>query len=157
MKKLVAPLILVAATAAMAFAAPAHAPAGAMAAPKQVTLRGEIVDTGCYLGSGKHGEGHKECATKCVSEGMPIGLLTTSGKVYLLTPDHDNGDPYNQAKSLAGSMVQVSGALMEKGGISAIDVSSVQGRIWGCVPCTWYASLKASTTAFQLAGNTVLW
>src|SRR5437667_6261659 len=52
-------------------------------ASKPVTLKGEVVDTGCYLGRGAHGEKHKECALKCASNGMPIALLTDKGKLVL--------------------------------------------------------------------------
>jgi hypothetical protein len=99
---------------------------GASAAPKQVSIKGEIVDTGCYLGHGAKGEKHKGCATKCISGGMPMGLLTADGTLYLLTLDHDNPDPYNQAKDLAAEMVEVSGTLLSRSGMKAIDVTGIK-------------------------------
>ena len=90
-----------------------------------VTLKGEIIDTGCYLGHGAHGEKHKECALKCASNGMPIALLVKD-KLYLLTPNHDDADPFNKAKEWAGEMVEASGTLMEKGGITAIDLTAIK-------------------------------
>lgn len=66
-------------------------------APKSlgaVTLRGEIVDAKCFLGVMKPGEGktHKECATMCVSGGIPPMMVTRDAagnrSYYLLTmPD----------------------------------------------------------------------
>ena len=99
---------------------------GNPAAAKKVTLKGEIVDTGCYLGHGAHGEKHIGCATKCIANGMPISLLTSSGKLYLLTPNHDNLDPFTKAKDLAGQTVEVSGTLMQGSGLLAIDVTDVK-------------------------------
>jgi type 1 fimbria pilin len=93
---------------------------------KTITLKGEVVDTGCYLGHGARGEKHKECALKCASNGMPIALLTDKGKLYLLTPNHDSADAFNQAKGMAGAMVQVTGTVMEKGGLTALDVTAVK-------------------------------
>jgi len=95
-------------------------------ASKPVTLKGEVVDTGCYLGRGAHGEKHKECALKCASNGMPIALLTDKGKLVLLTPNHDNADPFNKAKELAGAMVEVSGTMLERGGLTALDLTSIK-------------------------------
>jgi hypothetical protein len=49
-----------------------------------VTRVGEIVDYSCYLQLGKHGGAHKDCGQKCLRNGMPIGLLTKEGGLYLL-------------------------------------------------------------------------
>ena len=115
----------VAAAAATATAHPGHQMAAHKAdAPK--TLTGELVDTGCYLGHGARGEKHVECATKCISGGMPMGLLTSDGTLYLLTMNHDDPDPYNQLKTMAGRTVSVTGMVMTRGGMKGIDVASVK-------------------------------
>ncbi len=98
-------------------------PAGA---GKATTLRGEIVDMGCYVAKDLHGAGHESCATKCISGGTPMGLLTANGKIYLLTLDHDNADPYNQCKGLASKTVAVTGQIMQRNGVTAIDVTGVK-------------------------------
>jgi hypothetical protein len=57
---------------------------------KIVTMVGEIVDYSCYLQLGKHGTKHRDCGQKCLKNGMPIGLLTKDGKLYLLMEEeHD--------------------------------------------------------------------
>src|ERR1022692_3666450 len=48
------------------------------------TVRGEIVDFSCYLEVGKHGEKHRGCAQRCLTNGQPIGLLTQNGNLYML-------------------------------------------------------------------------
>jgi hypothetical protein len=93
-------------------------------APK--TLTGELIDTGCYLAHGARGEKHVECATKCINEGMPMGLLTSDGALYLLTMNHDNPDPYNQLKTMAGKTVSVTGMVATRSGMKGIDVASVK-------------------------------
>jgi len=87
------------------------------------TITGEVVDMGCYLGHGAKGEGHIACATKCINNGMPMGLLTSDGKLFLLTMNHDNPDPYNKIKEMAGKTVAVTGSAMARSGMSAIDVT----------------------------------
>jgi len=93
------------------------------------TITGEVVDTGCYLGHGARGEKHVSCATKCINQGMPMGLLTSSGALYLLTLNHDNPDPYNSLKAMAGKTVSVTGTVMERGGIKAIDVTQFKPAV----------------------------
>ena len=95
-------------------------------APTPTTLTGELVDTGCYLAHGARGEKHIGCATKCISGGMPMGILTSAGKLYLVTLDHDNPDPYNKLKDMAGEMVEVTGTVDERNGVKAIDVTEAK-------------------------------
>src|SRR5262245_51393525 len=66
------------------------------------TVTGEVVDMGCYLGHGARGEKHESCGNKCLAQGMPMGVLTSNGSLYLVTLDHDNADPYNSMKTMAG-------------------------------------------------------
>ena len=94
--------------------------------PQTVSIQGEIVDLGCYLEHGARGEKHKSCAAKCVAGGMPMGLLTPKNKLYVLTLNHDDADPFKKSKELVGSQVEVRGTVAERNGISAIDVVSVK-------------------------------
>ena len=96
-----------------------------MAAAKTGTRTGEIVDAGCYLGHGAMGAKHTECAAKCAANGAPMMLLTKDGKALLLTPPHDNMDAYNQAKSMAGTMAVITGAMSERSGVKGIEVTGV--------------------------------
>jgi len=98
-----------------------------MAAPMSIT--GEVVDAGCYLGHGERGPKHAECAKQCVAGGMPMCLLTSDGSVYLLTMNHENPGPYNKLKTMPGKMVTVTGAIMMRGGMNAIDVASMKGMV----------------------------
>jgi len=112
---------------ALAIAVTAMAETKAVKAPpKPVTLKGELVDMGCYVSHEARGEKHKGCATKCVAGGMPMGLLTSDNKLYVLTVNHDNADPYNQAKDLMSAMVEITGVVSERGGARIIDVTELK-------------------------------
>jgi len=87
------------------------------------TITGEVVDMGCYLGSGERGAKHMSCATKCINQGMPMGILTSTGALYLVTMNHDNVDPYNDLKAMAGKTVNVTGTVMTRSGMQGIDVT----------------------------------
>ena len=89
------------------------------------TVTGEVVDMGCYLGHAARGSGHVSCATKCLAQGMPMGVLTSNGTLYLVTLDHDNADPYNDLKGMAGKDVTVTGELLSRRGMKAITATTV--------------------------------
>ena len=117
-------MILLAGAIAVAVAAAAIAEEkAAEAKAKAVTLTGELIDTGCYMGHGASGPKHKECATKCIAAGMPMGLLTAKGDIYLLTPPHGNTDAYAKAKEWAGAQVEITGEVHERGGLKSIEVT----------------------------------
>jgi hypothetical protein len=90
------------------------------------TITGEVVDMGCWLGHAARGADHVSCATKCLNQGMPMGLLTSNGTLYLVTLDHDDADPYNRLKDMAGKDVSITGALLSRSGMKAIEASKVQ-------------------------------
>jgi hypothetical protein len=113
--------------AALIGAAPA---VGAPTASGQepVTVKGEIVDLACYLSKGSKGRRHKTCAQLCAKKGLPIGVLSDGGDVYLLIEDHDNPAPYESAKGLAGEEAEVTGKKFTKGGIQSILISGAKGE-----------------------------
>jgi hypothetical protein len=97
-------------------------------AGKVVTLVGEIVDYSCYLQLGKHGTKHRDCGQKCLRNGMPIGLLTKDGKLYLLMEEeHDQRrDGLTNFRDSAienmAYVMEVSGTLSEVEGQKALYV-----------------------------------
>lgn len=99
---------------------------GGVRAQEDITVQGEIVDLACYMAKGSHGAAHKSCAQMCAKRGAPIGVLTDSGDVYLLVDDHNNPDPYETAKKLAGDRVELNGKKFSKQGIASIVVGSVK-------------------------------
>jgi hypothetical protein len=102
-------------------------PAGAHAQEKAVTVQGEIVDLACYMAKGSRGASHKACAQLCAKRGVPIGVLTDTGELFLLLDDHNNSDPYEAAKKLAGERAEVNGREISKQGVASIVVGAVKG------------------------------
>lgn len=118
--------VAIAAACLMALALGTALAADVHAGGKPTTLSGELVDMGCYIGHMAKGEKHADCAAKCVSGGMPMGILTSSGKLYLLTMDHANPDAYNKAKDFAGKQVKITGPTHVRNGVNTIDVVSAE-------------------------------
>lgn len=91
-----------------------------------VTVQGEVIDLSCYLAKGSRGAAHKSCAQMCAKRGLPLGVLTDGGELYLLLDDHDNAEPYDQVKKDAGVRVEVSGKRFVRNGMNGIVVGSVK-------------------------------
>ena len=96
-------------------------------AQEDLTVQGEIVDLACYMSKGSKGAAHKACAQMCAKKGVPIGVLTDSGEVYLLLDDHNNPEPYDTAKKLAGERAEITGKKFSKPGVGSIVVEAAKG------------------------------
>jgi hypothetical protein len=95
-------------------------------AQEEIQVKGEVVDLACYLPKGSKGPQHRSCAQLCAKKGMPIGVLTESGDLFLLIEDHDDPDPYQDAKKLAGKNAEIAGKRFERDGMSSILVTGVK-------------------------------
>lgn len=93
---------------------------------KPVTVSGELVDLGCYLAHASKGADHKSCAEKCIAGGMPMGVLTADGKLYLLTQNHENADLSNAAKEMAADQVSITGPVHDRDSMKAIEVKEIK-------------------------------
>jgi hypothetical protein len=113
--------------AATGFAVAMMVAAAPSRAQDQVPVQGEILDLTCYLSKGSKGERHKTCAKLCAKKGLPLGVLTDDGKVFLLIEDHDDSDPYNSVKDLAGGRAEITGKHYSKDGMESILVSGAKG------------------------------
>jgi hypothetical protein len=86
----------------------------------EVTVEGEIVDSKCYLGVMNPGKGkvHKACATRCISGGIPPGLLVrdeAGGRSVLILAGRDGRPLHEEVLRMVGEPVQVTGKLMRSG------------------------------------------
>ena len=96
------------------------------AAAKEATLTGEVLDLSCYVKSGAKGPEHKSCATGCLKNGNPIGLLASDGKVYLVVEDHKNADPYKELKNHPAEQVKLTGTLQNRNGLPGIVLAKME-------------------------------
>jgi hypothetical protein len=85
-----------------------------------VTLTGEIVDTKCHLGVMKPGEGkvHRECATRCISGGVPPGFLVrdAAGETRLLLLTGSDGRALNrELLDFVAEPITIPGQLVRQG------------------------------------------
>lgn len=99
----------------------------------RTALRGEIVDSKCFLGAMKPGEGktHKECATLCIRGGIPPMFVTRDATghptYYLLTgPGNIPLDP--SVYPFIGEPVEVVGELADWCGTQTLSIESAAIR-----------------------------
>ena len=83
------------------------------------TIKGEVVDLMCYLDHGAKGEKHKGCATKCIKNMGPVGLLTADDQLYLVIGDHKPANDMLADK--AAQTVSLKGKVVEKNGMKMIE------------------------------------
>lgn len=95
---------------------------------KVITIVGEVIDLSCYLQLGKHGQAHKECAQKCMRNGVPIALLDKSGEIYIVIEEehHPRRDSKTNLREKliehAADVIEVTGTLTTVGSLKAIFV-----------------------------------
>jgi hypothetical protein len=85
-----------------------------------VTLRGEIVDTKCYLGVMNPGEHkvHRDCAVRCISGGVPPAFLArdASGDTRVLLLVAEDGRALSRAVlPFVAEPLEISGVLVRTG------------------------------------------
>lgn len=97
------------------------------------TLRGEIVDSKCFLGVMKPGRGkpHRACATRCISGGVPPVLrVETAGgdyRHYLLVDD--NGSAVNtRILDFVAEPVEITGRVFLQGDLLTLSADPATYR-----------------------------
>jgi hypothetical protein len=107
-----------------------------------VTLRGEIVDSKCFLGVMVPGEGktHKDCASLCLRGGIPPAFVVRDreGRTALMLLVSESGGSlagHEAAVRLAGEPIELTGVIEE-----AITPSAARARGWRMLrtnPSSW--------------------
>ena|SRR5271167_1892084 len=100
----------------------------AMAADTASTsVTGNLEDAYCYGTMGAKGAGHKACAIKCASAGIPVTLIEKgTEKSYILLPNKDASPLPASVTSRMEDEVTVTGKEYSKNGTQYIVVESVK-------------------------------
>ena len=94
---------------------------------KDVTIKGELVDSLCYVSMASTGSGHKQCAMDCAKAGIPISIVEDgTGKVYKVLPKADKTGYPKDVINKMGDKVTLKGDFYEKGGNKYVTVESVE-------------------------------
>ncbi len=94
---------------------------------KDVTIKGELVDSLCYLAMASKGPGHKQCAMDCAKAGIPISIVEEgTGKLYTVLPKEDKTGYPASVIGKMGEKATLKGDLYENGGNKYVTVESVE-------------------------------
>jgi hypothetical protein len=98
-----------------------------------VTLRGEIVDTKCYLGVMNPGEHkvHRDCAVRCISGGVPPAFLArdTSGDSRILLLVGEDGRALGrEVLPFVAEPLEISGNLVRVGSTLTLKANPARFR-----------------------------
>jgi hypothetical protein len=99
----------------------------------QVMVRGEIIDSKCYLGAMKPGGGktHKACAALCLSGGIPPMFVTRDQarrETFYLMTAADGGPIEKEVIDFVGDPVELTGMLEQQGDLQVLKVASTNIR-----------------------------
>lgn len=86
---------------------------------KTITVTGEVIDMACYVDHGSTGAKHADCAKTCIDSGLPVGLKTADGKVYLLIGAHKPAN--SELSAYAGKTITVTGKAKSRDGINLLE------------------------------------
>ena len=94
------------------------------------TVTGEVIDMACYFADGARGADHAACARMCIASGLPVGLMTKEGSIYVLIGKQEppSAQPAAKHETLnaqlapyAAKIVTVNGTIVRKKGVNVIE------------------------------------
>ncbi len=90
----------------------------------EIVVKGEVLDLTCYVAYNWSGPRHASCAMDCIKSGLPVGIKTEDGKVYLLTGKeaHVNAE----LADYAAKIVTVRGKETSRDGFAQIQVEDIR-------------------------------
>ena len=120
-------------TLAASIVAASSVSAFAATEPERVQVTGEIMDTWCYYSGvmgGRDavvGSSHHTCAVWCAAGGIPVGLLTDEGEVFLVLEIEGKGiaDGNETILDIQSDRITADAMLYERDGFKYLVVEKV--------------------------------
>jgi hypothetical protein len=92
---------------------------------QEIVVTGEVLDMTCYISNNLSGPDHAKCARDCIRSGLPAGLKSQNGKVYLLTGGP--GHPINaELADYAARIVTIKGRPSVRDGFAQLQVEEIR-------------------------------
>jgi hypothetical protein len=92
---------------------------------QEILVTGEVLDMTCYIANNLSGPDHAKCARDCIRSGLPAGIKTRDGKVYLLT-----GGPGRlinaEVADFAAKVVTIKGKQSVRDGFAQLQVEEIR-------------------------------
>ncbi|PYK74328.1 MAG: hypothetical protein DME39_07660 [Verrucomicrobia bacterium] len=91
---------------------------------REIVAKGEVLDLTCYVAYNWSGPKHASCAMDCIKSGLPVGIKTEDGKVYLLTGKEAHVN--DELADYAAKIVTVRGKKTARDGFAQIQVEEIR-------------------------------
>jgi hypothetical protein len=91
---------------------------------REIVVKGEVLDLTCYVAYNWSGPKHASCAMDCIKSGLPVGIKTEDGKVYLLTGKEAHVN--DELADYAAKIVTVRGKETSREGFAQIQVEEIR-------------------------------
>lgn len=91
----------------------------------EILVKGEVLDMTCYIAYNLSGPEHAKCARDCIRNGLPVGIKSENGKVYLLTgkPGHSVNA---ELTDYAAKIVTIKGRETTRDGFAQLQVEEIR-------------------------------
>jgi phage tail protein X len=94
---------------------------------EDTTVKGEVVDTACFLHYGKKGADHKACAEACLKAGQDMGIYDEAhDTLYVLLENKPGLDPNAPIKNHVAKTVEVTGTVVQRAKVQGIVVKEAK-------------------------------
>lgn len=93
---------------------------------RDITLTADVVDLSCRLVHGLSGEDHRMCAQVCADKGIPLALFANGEVLMPVSMGMPGVGSNDQLRPFAEQRVTVKGKLIERGGLKAIVIESIE-------------------------------
>jgi hypothetical protein len=92
---------------------------------QEILVKGEVLDMTCYIAYNLSGPEHAKCARDCIRNGLPVGIKSEDGKVYLLTgkPGHSVNA---ELADYAAKIVTIKGKESIRDGFAQLQVEEIR-------------------------------
>jgi hypothetical protein len=94
----------------------------------EVSVVGEIVDSKCYLGVMNPGMGkvHRDCASRCISGGIPPIFVTATGDQFWLVDPDGHSSERDALREFIAEPISLRGELFERGDSKFLKIDPAQ-------------------------------
>lgn len=95
--------------------------------PAPITLRGEVVETGCFVIGNRHGKKHRQCAIASARAGQDLGILdAATGVLYVEVRNQEDDAAPSQLLAYVAREVEVTGEVLARGGLQGVMIRRVR-------------------------------
>jgi hypothetical protein len=95
-----------------------------LAQGQEIIVTGEVLDMSCYIAYNLSGPEHAKCAADCIRSGLPVGIKSGDGKVYLLVGNFQAVNA--ELADYAAKIVTIKGKQSIRNGFTQLQIEEIR-------------------------------